>query len=56
MYYIISKESIGSGINMRELSKSDYNECVMGLSKMLSSDGMFVVSEDEFNIYLKGVK
>ena len=56
MFYLISKESVGSGIEMRELSESDYGGYTIGLSKMLSSDGMFVVSEDEFNIYLKGVK
>ena len=41
---------------MKSLSENDYNECVMGLGKMLSDDGMFIISEDELNIYMKGVK
>ena len=57
MFYIIEKRSIGvSGVNMRSIDESDYRECVMELSKMLSDDGMFVISEDENNLYLKGVK
>ena len=53
MYYIISKESIGSCVRMRKMSRSDYNECVSGLSKMLSDDGVFVISEDENFIYMR---
>ena len=57
MFYIIGKSTIdGNGVNMESINEEDYNECVMGLSKMLSSDGMFIISEDELNIYMKGVK
>ena len=59
MFYIIGKGSIdNNGVNMESINESDYNECVMGLSKMLSSDGMFVISEDENFLYMKckGVK
>ena len=57
MFYIIGKSTIdGNGVNMESINEEDYNECVMGLSKMLSSDGMFVISEDENFIYMKGVK
>lgn len=62
MFYIIEKRSIGGsdiwigGVNMRSIDESDYRECVMGLSKMLSDDGRFIISEDENNLYLKGVK
>ena len=62
MFYIIEKRSIGGsdvwigGVNMRSLTEREYKECVMGLSKMLSSDGMFVISEDENFLYMKGVK
>jgi hypothetical protein len=56
MYYIISKESIGSCVRMRKFSRSDYIECVSGLSKWLSDDGVFVISEDENFIYMRGRK
>ena len=56
IFYMIRKESIGNAVRMKSLSESDYNECVMGLGKMLSDDGMFIISEDELNIYMKGVK
>ena len=56
LFYMIRKESIGNAVRMNSLSESDYNECVMGLGKMLSDDGMFIISEDELNIYMKGVK
>ena len=57
MFYIIGKSTIdGNGVNMESINEEDYNECVMGLSKMLSSDGMFVISEDKNFIYMKGVK
>ena len=57
MFYIIGKGSIGNdGVNMESINEEDYNECVMGLSKILSSDGMFVISEDENFLYMKGVK
>ena len=56
MFYMIRKESIGNAVRMKSLSESDYNECVMGLGKMVSDDGMFIISEDENNIYMKGVK
>ena len=57
MFYIIGKGSIdNNGVNMESINEEDYNECVMGLSKILSSDGMFVISEDENFIYMKGVK
>ena len=56
LFYMIRKESIGNAVRMKSLSEADYNECVMGLGKMLSDDGMFIISEDELNIYMKGVK
>ena len=57
MFYIIGKSTIdGNGVNMESINEEDYNECVMGLRKILSSDGMFVISEDEHFIYMKGVK
>ena len=56
MFYLIRKESIGNCVRMKSLSESDYNECVMDLGKMLSDDGMFIISEDENFIYMKGVK
>ena len=57
MFYIIGKSTIdGNGVNMESINEEDYNECVMGLGKMLSSDGMFVISEDENFLYMKGVK
>ena len=57
MFYIIGKSTIdGNGVNMESINEEDYNECVMGLSKMLSSDGMFIISEDENFLYMKGVK
>ena len=56
MYYMIRKESIGNCVRMKSLSEKDYNACVDGLGKMLSDDGMFIISEDELNIYMKGVK
>ena len=56
LFYMIRKESIGNAVRMKSLCESDYNECVMGLGKMLSDDGMFIISEDELNIYMKGVK
>ena len=57
MFYIIGKGSIdNNGVNMESINEEDYNECVMGLGKMLSDDGMFIISEDELNIYMKGVK
>ena len=57
MFYIIGKSTIdGNGVNMESINEEDYNECVMGLSKILSSDGMFVISEDENFLYMKGVK
>ena len=56
LFYMIRKESIGNAVRMKRLSESDYNECVIGLGKMFSDDGMFIISEDELNIYMKGVK
>ena len=59
MFYIIGKSTIdGNGVDMESINEEDYNECVMGLSKILSSDGMFVISEDENFLYMKckGVK
>ena len=56
LFYMIRKESIGNCVRMKSLSENDYNECVMGLGKMLSDDGMFIISEDDLNIYMKGVK
>ena len=57
MFYIIGKSTIdGNGVDMESINEEDYNECVMGLSKMLSSDGMFIISEDENFLYMKGVK
>ena len=57
MFYIIGKSTIdGNGVNMESINEEDYNECVMGLSKILSSDGMFIISEDENFLYMKGVK
>ena len=58
MYYMIGKESISeykSGVNMRSMSESDYDSCVNkeGLSKYLSDDKKFVVSEDEYYVYLE---
>ena len=41
---------------MKSMEESDYRECVMGLSKMLSDDGRFIISEDENFLYMKGVK
>lgn len=41
---------------MRNLTEREYRECVVGLSKVLSDDGRFIISEDEKNLYLKGVK
>ena len=60
MFYLIRKESICNlgtyCVRMKSLSEKDYNSCVDGLGKMLSDDGMFIISEDEHNIYMKGVK
>ena len=62
MFYSIEKMSIGGsdvwigGIKMKSMEESDYRECVMGLSKMLSDDGRFIISEDENFLYMKGVK
>ena len=62
MFYMIEKRSIGGsdvwigGVNMRSLTEREYRECVVGLSKVLSDDGRFIISEDENNLYLKGVK
>ena len=58
MFYIIGKSTIdGNGVNMESINEEDYNECVMGLSKILSSEGMFIISEDENLLYMKmGVK
>ena len=62
MFYVIEKKSIGGndiwigGIIMRNIKESVYRECVNGLSKILSDDGRFIISEDENNLYLKEVK
>ena len=56
MFYLIGKEGVGSSSRMRVMSESDYKMCVMDLSKYLSDDGMFIISEDENYFYLKGVK
>jgi len=62
MFYVIEKKSIGGsdiwigGIVMRNIKESVYIKCVNGLSKILSDDGRFIVSEDENNLYLKEVK
>ena len=58
MYYMIGKKSISeykSGVNMRVMVWEDYNRCVNeeGLSKYLSDDKKFIVSEDEYYVYLK---
>tara|TARA_B100000963_G_scaffold288377_1_gene257667 strand:+ start:366 stop:536 length:171 start_codon:yes stop_codon:yes gene_type:complete len=56
MFYLIGKEGVGSSSRMRVMSESDYRMCVMDLSKILSDDGKFIISEDENYFYLKGVK
>ena len=56
MFYLIGKEGVGSSTRMRVMSESDYKMCVMDLSKYLSDDGKFIISEDENYFYLKGVK
>jgi len=61
MFYSIEKMSIGGsdvwigGVKMKSMEESDYRECVMGLSKMLSDDGRFIISEDENFLYMKGI-
>ena len=41
---MIRKESIGNCVRMKSLSESDYNECVMGLGKIL--DVIFLLQSD----------